>query len=217
MNLIDIYIVEDEILIREGIKAILSQEKKYRVVKEFNNGNTFLEYILKAKTLPDIVLMDIRMPVLNGVEATKQVIEQFPDLKIIALSNYVSNIFVTNMLGVGAAGYLPKSVTPDQLFKTLNLVITNGFYYDNDILNLVYKKQKSSTSILFKEQLTPREIEVLKLICSQKSAVEIGELLHISPRTVDGHRNNLLLKTESKNLVGLVVFAMKNNLFLPEF
>ncbi|WP_320814317.1 response regulator transcription factor [Flavobacterium sp.] len=213
---IKIVLVDDEALIRKGVKAILEQEDNFEIVEEFENGSVFVDYIESIKELPDIVLMDVKMPSLNGVEATKFLTAQFPDLKIIALSNYNSEVFVSNMLEVGAVCYISKSASPDEIVKNINLVYENGFYYNDSIMDYVLNNTPKNKSFFDSAFLTERESEVLQLICKQKSSTEIGEVLFISPRTVDGHRNNLLFKTESKNIVGLVIFAIHNSLFIPD-
>lgn len=213
MSKVSIVSVEDEVLIRKGVKYILQQEDNFEIVKEFDNGEVFVNYINESKKRPDIVLMDVEMPKINGIEATKQLISSYPDFKTIALSNYNSNVFIKNMLEVGAVSYLPKRVTPKVLFDTINKVVENGFYYDKYIIDFVLDKTKKVKLTIDNDDLTAREKDVLNLICKQKSATEIGEILHVSSRAVDGHRNNLLLKTESKNVFGLVMYAIKNNLF----
>ena len=216
-NKIKIILVDDEILIRKGVKAILEQEDDFQVIKEFENGQFFVDFIKNTIEFPDIILMDIRMPSLNGIEATKILTAKFPDLKIIALSNYSSDVFIANMFDVGAVAYLSKSASPKEIIETILAVYENGFSYDAHVMKFVSDIHQNKKSVLDSHFLSDREKEVLTLICLQKSATEIGEMLHISPRTVDGHRNNLLLKTASKSLVGLVVFAIQNDLFVPEF
>jgi DNA-binding NarL/FixJ family response regulator len=214
---IKIVLVDDEALIRKGVKAILEQEDNFEIVEEFENGSVFVDYIESIKELPDIVLMDVKMPSLNGVEATKNLTARFPDLKIIALSNYNSEVFISNMLEVGAVCYISKSASPDEIVRNINLVYKNGFYYNDSIMDYMIDNTPKNKSFFDSAFLTERESEVLQLICKQKSSTEIGEELFISPRTVDGHRNNLLFKTESKNIVGLVVFAIQNNFFSTDF
>ena len=216
MKKVNIVLVEDEVLIRQGIKSILEQEDHFNVIEEFGDGNSFVNYIESCDNLPDIVLTDIKMPGLNGVEATKQLCIKFPDLKIIALSSFNSEVFISNMLEAGAVCYIPKSASMEVMIDNINRVVINGFYYDDSIMNYVFDHTSKTRSVLDEDFLTGREGHVLKGICQQKSATEIGAELYISPRTVDGHRNNLLLKTGSKNIVGAVVFAVKNNLFNPE-
>jgi DNA-binding NarL/FixJ family response regulator len=214
MKKVNIVLVEDEVLIRQGIKSILEQEDHFNIIEEFGDGNSLVNYIESCDNLPDIVLMDIKMPGLNGVEATKQLCVKFPNLKIIALSSFNSEVFISNMLESGAVCYIPKSASMETMISNINKVIINGFCYDESIMN--YVLDHTTKTVFDLEFLTKREKHVLKGICQQKSAAEIGAELYISPRTVDGHRNNLLLKTGSKNIVGLVVFAVRHNLFNPE-
>lgn len=157
------------------------------------------------------------MPEINGVEATKIIHNAFPNIKIIALTSYNTKAFIMNMIAVGAVAYLIKNSTPQQLLLTIKEVADKGFYYTEDVLKIIQVEDlgtKSTKSFFDANFLTARELEVLKLICAQKSTAEIAELLFISPRTVEGHRNNLLLKSESKNMAGLVVFAIQNDLIM---
>lgn len=214
-NKIKIAIADDEILIRKGIKAILEQEDNFEVVFEASNGNELLDYLNSENELPEIILMDIRMPLLNGLEATKLITKNLPNIKIVALSSYNSPTFIYNMLDVGAVCYISKSASQEKMISSINTVVQNGFYFENVILDYINTGLEKSKSLFDNDFLTKRETEVLKLICEQKSATEIGNILNISSRTVDGHRNNLLLKTESKNVIGLVLFAIQNNIFFP--
>lgn len=214
-NKIKIAIADDEILIRKGIKAILEQEDNFEVVFEASNGNELLDYLNSENELPEIILMDIRMPLLNGLEATKLITKNLPNIKIVALSSYNSPTFIYNMLDVGAVCYISKSASQEKMISSINTVVQNGFYFENVILDYINTGLEKSKSLFDNDFLTERETEVLKLICEQKSATEIGNILNISSRTVDGHRNNLLLKTESKNVIGLVLFAIQNNIFFP--
>jgi DNA-binding NarL/FixJ family response regulator len=208
-------LVDDEILIRKGIKAILEQEDIFEVIFEAANGLELLEFLNTNSNIPDIVLTDIRMPGLNGVEATKIITSQFPNIKIIALSSYDSPIFVKNILDVGAVGHISKSVPPEELLQKIKLIVENGFYFKESMLKTIKNEVKNNKTFFDTDLFTSRELDVLKLICKQLSATEIAEKLCISSRTVDGHRNNLLLKTESKNITGLVVFAIKNDYYNP--
>ncbi|MFV8344082.1 response regulator [Flavobacterium sp. XS2P39] len=219
-NRIKIILVDDEILFRKGISFLLAREKNMEIIFEASNGDELITFLNSNKNHPDIIIMDLKMPVINGVEATKIIHEEFPELKIIALTSYDSKSFVANMIDVGAVSYLIKNATPQELLTTINEVATKGFYYTDYVMQIIQdnlltnKKTKSNFDTKF---LSSRELEVLKLICSQKSTVEIAEKLFISPRTVEGHRNNLLLKTESKNIAGLVVYAVQNDILMFDF
>ena len=211
---IQIILVDDEILFRKGISFLLGRETNIEIVFEASNGDELISFLQNNKNShPDIIIMDLKMPIINGVEATKIIRKEFPEIKIIALTSYDSKSFVANMIDVGAVSYLIKNATPQELLTTINEVASKGFYYTDYVMKIIQadvltnKKTKSNFDSNF---LSPREIEVLKLICNQKSTLEIAELLFISPRTVEGHRNNLLLKTESRNIAGLVVYAVQN-------
>jgi DNA-binding NarL/FixJ family response regulator len=214
---IKIILVDDEILFRKGISFLLEREKNIDIIYEASGGSELISFLKESTILPDIVMMDLKMPIINGVEATKILHKDFPEIKIIALTSYDSKSFVANMIAVGAVSYLIKNSTPQQLLTTINEVAVKGFYYSAYVLKIIQddfltnRKTKSSFDTTF---LTTREIEILQLICLQKNAVEIAELLFISPRTVEGHRNNLLLKTESRNIAGLVVYAIQNEIVM---
>jgi DNA-binding NarL/FixJ family response regulator len=216
-NKIKIILVDDELLFRKGISFLLEREKNMEIIFEASNGDELISFLHSNNNHPDIIMMDLKMPVINGVEATKIIRKDFPEIKIIALTSYDSKSFVANMIDVGAVSYLIKNATPQDLLTTINEVALKGFYYTDYIMEIIKedvltnKKVKSNFDSNF---LTKREIEVLKLICFQKSTVEIAEQLFISPRTVEGHRNNLLLKTESRNIAGLVVYAVQNEIIL---
>lgn len=212
---IKIILVDDEVLFRKGIIFLLEREENLKVVYEASNGNELISYLNKSTSQPDIIILDLKMPILNGVEATKIIHKKFPDIKVIALTSYDTKSFVANMLQVGAASYLLKNSTPKDLIFTINEVSTKGYYYNENVLKIIQeiaKAGKNTKCSLDTNFLSTREIEVLRLICLQKSTAEIAEELFISPRTVEGHRNNLLLKTESRNTAGLVVYAIQNEI-----
>jgi DNA-binding NarL/FixJ family response regulator len=214
-NSIKIVLVDDEILFRKGISFLLQKEKNIEIIFEASNGNELITFLKTADALPDVIIMDLKMPVINGVEATKIIRKEFPEIKIIALTSYDSKAFIANMIDVGAVSYLIKNATPKELLLTINEVASKGFHYTDYVKKIIQddlltqKKTKSNFDATF---LTAREVEVLQLICEQKSTAEIAEVLFISPRTVEGHRNNLLVKTASKNSAGLVVFAIQNEI-----
>ena len=212
---IKIVLVDDEVLFRKGISFLLQRESNIEIVFEASNGEELISYLNKTAAKPDIIIMDLKMPVLNGVEATKIIRKIFPEIKIIALTSYDTKSFIANMIQVGAVAYLIKNTTPKALLHTIDQVAKKGFYYNENVLETIKetilssKKPKSNLETGF---LSPREIEILQLICQQKTTAEIAEELFLSPRTVEGHRNNLLLKTESRNIAGLVVYAIQNEI-----
>lgn len=212
---IKIALVDDEVLFRKGISFLLQREDNMDIIFEASNGEELLTNLENSVVKPDIIMMDLKMPVLNGVEATKIIRKSFPDIKIIALTSYDTKSFIANMIQVGAVAYLIKNTTPKDLIHTINQVAIKGFYYSENVLKTVQEtivSTKNSKGALETSFLSPREIEILQLICLQKTTTEIAEHLYLSPRTVEGHRNNLLLKTESRNIAGLVVYAIQNEI-----
>ncbi|KFF04079.1 response regulator transcription factor [Flavobacterium reichenbachii] len=212
---IKIALVDDEVLFRKGIAFLLQREDNIEILFEASNGIELISQLDENEVKPDIIVMDLKMPVLNGVEATKIIRKSFPDIKIIALTSYDSKSFIANMINVGAVAYLIKNTTPKDLIITINEVSKKGFYYNENVLKTIQEtiiSSKNTRGVLETSFLSPREIEILQLICQQKTTSEIAEHLFLSPRTVEGHRNNLLLKTESRNIAGLVVYAIQNEI-----
>ncbi|MCA1919211.1 DNA-binding response regulator [Flavobacterium piscis] len=212
---IKIALVDDEVLFRKGISFLLQREDNIDIIFEASNGEELLSNLNDSIIKPDIIIMDLKMPILNGVEATKIIRKLFPEIKIIALTSYDTKSFIANMIQVGAVAYLIKNTTPKDLIHTINQVSKKGFYYCDNVLKTIQEtiiSTKNSKGNLETSFLSPREIEILQLICLQKTTTEIAEHLYLSPRTVEGHRNNLLLKTESRNIAGLVVYAIQNEI-----
>ena len=217
MENIRIALADDEVLFRKGIAFLLQRKKNIDIIFEASNGEELIAFLRENSsngTNPDIIIIDLKMPIVNGVEATRIIHEEFPEIKIIALTSYNTKSFIANMIDVGAASYLVKNTTPQELMTTINEVYANGFYYNDEVLQVIHEylisPKKKVKSRYLDEQLTNREIEVLKLICKQFSGAEIAEKLFLSTRTVEGHRNNLLRKTECKNMIGLIIYAINN-------
>jgi len=221
---IHIAIADDEQLFRAGIRFLLERVEEFEILFEAENGQELIDHLTLADKIPDIILMDLKMPVLNGVETTKIVHKQHPDIKIIALTSYGGKSFIINMIDVGASSYLLKNASPKNVIFTIQEVYKKGFYYDEQVMKMIHENLisingKKIRSDLDKKLLSKRELEVLELICSEYTTSEIAEKLFISPRTVDGHRNNLLLKTGSKNVAGLVIYGIQKKLveLSPDF
>lgn len=220
-EIIKIAIADDEVLFRQGISFILSKEANFDIVIQAADGVDLLTQLENCEVLPEIILMDLKMPNLNGVETTKVIKKKYPEIKIIAITSYYSKPFISNMIATGAVAYLAKNTPPKEVVSTVNAVATKGFCYNDNVMqviqeNMLNPESKISRSYFDLDYLTKRESEVLKLICNQKTTNEIADELFISPRTVEGHRNNLLLKTESKNVAGLVVFAFQHKIIALE-
>ncbi len=205
-----IIIVDDHALFRNVLKLLLNAHESFSVVAEASNGNDFLEIL---GVIPaDVVLMDISMPCMNGIEATARAIKKYPDLKIIALSMYGDEGYYFKMLEAGACGFLLKESEIEEVYRALFNVIEGKSYFSQDLLqNLVshFKNHPEKTNI---EELSQREIDVVKLICQGLSNNEIAEMLFLSKRTIEKHRSNILQKTGSKNTASLVMYAIKNGI-----
>lgn len=212
-----IAIADDELLFRQGLKAILQAETNFKILFDAENGNDLLEKLRKAKTKPHVIITDLKMPELNGVELAKVLTKEFPKIKIIALTSYFSKPFILNMISIGAVAYLAKNSTPNLMIKTINEVDDKGFFYDEKVLKFIKQEEKSKRKKPIKSKFdvtffTSRELEVLELLCRQFNSNDIAAKLDISRRTVETHRNNILLKTNSKNTAGLVIYSIKNKL-----
>ncbi len=216
---INVVIADDEELFRVGMVHILSRDSAIEIIYQASNGSELLDYLASCEQLPDIIITDIKMPELNGVEATKAIHQAYGEIGIIALTTYNTKPFIRNMIDVGASAYLVKNSPPEKVLHTIKQVFYNGFYYDKHVMEVVNSKKKggkyNDKTVFDGDFLTERETEVLELICKQHKTAEIGKKLFISPRTVEVHRKNLLDKTGVKNVAGLVIFAIKNELVPP--
>lgn len=214
---ITLALADDELLFRQGLISILNKEKYLDILFDAEDGIDLMNQLRTAKQLPKIVITDLKMPNLNGVETTKLIRKEFPNIKIIALTSYFSKPFIINMISIGAVAYLAKNSTPKLMLTTIKEVAEKGFYYDEQVMKFIHEglinnNDQNKKSNFDTTYFTKREKEILELICKQNTTNEIAETLFISPRTVEGHRNNLLLKTESKNIAGLVVYAIQNKM-----
>jgi len=220
MSSIKVAITDDQVLFRRGIASIINTFEGISIVLEADNGRMLLDSLQTLESLPDVVLLDLSMPELNGIETTKILHVSYPSIKIIILSVYGEDRFVTHLMELGVNAYLFKNVEPEEVERAIRTVMDKDFYFNEAFLNamknrLTNKRQKILLTENIPSTLTAREIEVLKLICKQNTAQEIAEQLFISVRTVDGHRNNLLEKTGVRNSAGLVLFAIKHRLIDP--
>lgn len=220
MNKIKIAIADDQILFRKGMAAIINNLQKMEIILEADNGRAFLDALKMAPTKPDVVLLDLSMPELNGIETARILHNDYPEIRIIVLSVHSDYRYVAHLMELGINAYLFKNVEPAEVEKAILTVIEKGFYFNEVFLKTMQerlsgKKPRILIQNNIPSTLTQRELEVLDLICRQYTAQEIAEKLFISIRTVDGHRNNLLEKTGVRNTAGLVVFAIKNNLLDP--
>jgi DNA-binding NarL/FixJ family response regulator len=206
-----IFIVDDHEFFRNGLKMVINRLKYAKVTGEASNGKEFLALLKQDE--PDIVLIDIQMPEMNGLEATRLAMEDFPDLKIVALTMFDDEEYVQSMIDAGAKGFLLKNITKDLLDQALQAVQAGKNYYSPELFDFFTRKVVREPRNDEEEiQFTRREKEILQLICDGLSNKEIADKLFISERTVIGHKSNLLAKTDCKSSVGLLSYAIRNKL-----
>ncbi len=210
-NIIKIMIVDDHEIFRKGLKTIINNIEDAQVVAEAANGKAFLEKIENIEV--DIIFMDIKMPEMNGVEATQKALEKYPHLKIVALTMFNEDDYIQSMIDTGVMGFLIKNITKDILDEAIHTIYNNKNYYSHELFDFftrqVSKDEKKTEERI---QLTKREKEILQLLTEGLSNKEIADVLFVSERTVIGHKTNLLSKTGCKNTIGLLSFAIKNKL-----
>lgn len=213
---IRIALTDDEALFRKGLRSLLEEAEGLDVLWEAEDGQDLLDKLSSADPLPEVLLLDLKMPRLTGIEAAKVIREKYPDIRIVVLSTYFSKAFIVNMIEIGAGAYLAKNTDPDEVIMTIREVHQKGFYYSGPVMEVIREHVMAphapKPKPVFEVEITTREQEILQLICEQYTTSEIADKLFISPRTVDGHRNNLLEKLGCRNTAGLVVFAIQKQL-----
>lgn len=214
---INIAIVDDEELIVVLLKDFLSHDQEINILFTALSGDEFLDKTRSAEKLPDVVLMDLRMKGKDGIDTCVELKEEFPDVKVITISSFYKKSFMGYMMRSGVSAFIPKSISPIDLVGVIKDVYYKGFYFMPEQIDIMRDQiSKKVPQPVYQQQqdvaLSQREIDVLKLICEELTAVEIADKLCVAKRTVDGHRNNLLSKTGAKNTAGLVMYAMKNGI-----
>lgn len=214
MEVIKVAIADDHKIFRKGVVLSLRPFTNIKFVQEAENGEELLNGI--ATSEPDVVLMDLRMPVKDGIETTKALSKQYPHIHVIVLSMYEDERFVYHLMENGAHGYLLKNAEPQEIRKAIIDVHEKGYYLNNFVNRILLKrshsKQKAIPSLTNEITITDKEKDVLKYICMEFTAQEIAQKMDISPRTVEAIKDRLMERFGSKNTAGLVFFAVKNNL-----
>lgn len=209
----NIIIVDDHDLFREGIKTMLELDEIARVIGIASNGKELLELLETHK--PDIILMDIDMPVMGGIETTSVLSEKYPEIKVIALSMFGEEEYYLDMIEAGARGFILKSANKDQLQNAIVEVFQGRSFFSGELLTKLVKRLESKVSNKSDDpgiQFTDREIELMQNMCLGLSSYEIAEKMYLSEKTIENYRVKLMRKTGSKNSIGLVIFAIKNKL-----
>lgn len=218
MGVIKVAIADDHKIFRKGVILSLRPYTNIRFVLEADHGQMLLDGLQEITTddKPDVILMDLRMPMKDGIETTKQVAKQFPQIHIIALTMFEDERFVSHMMEIGANGYLLKSADPAEIKRAIMEVMSKGYYLNNFVNRILLKKSHSKTKAIptlnSEITLNDRERDVIKYICMEFTAQEIAQKLEVSPRTVEAIKDRLMERFGAKNTAGLVFFAVKNNL-----
>ncbi|MBL7983082.1 MAG: response regulator transcription factor [Flavobacteriales bacterium] len=215
--MIRLALADDQVLFRRGLSMLLADMTDVRIVLECANGEELLTGLRNDPV--DIVLLDLEMPVMSGMDAMKHMRSEFPDVKVIVLSMHSEEKFIVHLMELGANGYVLKTAEPDEIENAIRAVACTGYHFSDMVsrvlLHGLVKKEKLKPSFDDIDPLSAREQEVLRLICQELTTTEIAGKLYLSPRTVEGHRNNILLKTGARNTAGLVVYAMTKGIYSP--
>ena len=218
--MIKVALVDDHQLFRKSLSLLLKSCDTISVVYDTSDGLAFLKYLEEAEL--DVLLLDLEMPIVHGYDVCKQAKFIDPDLKIIILSQLTSKEAVHQVMEIGANGYFTKNSSPEMLEQAIHNVLDKDYYFDISLSTvireaLLWKKKRVTFSDVPDVHLTPREIEIIQLATQEKCSKEIADTLNISTRTVEKHRKHIMEKTQSKNFIGVVLYALKKNfIFLDD-
>lgn len=215
--MIQVALVDDQVLFRRGMSLLLRDMADVRVAFECANGEELLTGLRDNPV--DIVLLDVDMPVMDGMEAMKRMKELHPEVKVVMLSTYADDAHIVEAMELGANAYLLKTAEPEEIENAIRSVAESGYHFNERVskvmLHGLVARKQVKPAYPEVDPLSERELEVLRAICQEMTTTEIAGQLFISPRTVEGHRNNLLLKTGARNAAGLVVYALTKGLYTP--
>jgi DNA-binding NarL/FixJ family response regulator len=206
-----VVIVDDHLLFAQALQNLLSSFCNCRVLYHAKNGKEFIDRLRHRENIPDIALIDIKMPVMNGIETTEWLTRNIPEVNTLGLSMDDEEETIIKMVRAGAKGYLLKDIDPSVLEDAFRDVMDKGYYYSDLITSTMFNSLHKSSEP--SHQLRDREIEFLKLVCTEKTYKEIASEMFLSPKTIDGYRESLFEKLQIKSRVGLAVFAIKNKIY----
>ena len=214
MQKIKVLVVDDHTIVRDGICALLALSGDIEVVGEATNGNEALNKVRKLS--PDVVVMDIAMPIMGGLEATRRINKEFPGIKVLVLTQYDDKEYFFPVIESGASGYISKAAASSELIAGIRSVFRGDSYLSPSVTKLLVEKYKNTSGELVSQdpynQLTEREREILKLLAEGRSTQEIAKMLVITPKTVEGHKTNLMAKLGVHNRVELVKYALRKGI-----
>lgn len=209
-----IAIADDYKIFREGIKKCIASDDTLQVIIEADNGEELLAQF--AGQIPDVVIMDLKMPVMDGIAATEIIRKKFPDVKVLVVTMYGEDKFIIHLMEIGANGYLLKNAEPDEIRRSIYAVYENGYYFTDIVNKALLKKLSTKNNIRpsFNQdiELSAQEVEVLKLICEEKTDEEIAKEMSLSSHTVEDIQQSLIKKVGVRNIAGLVMYAIKNGI-----
>ena len=218
---IKIALVDDEQLILDGLSLLLHDKENIRVILSSNHGIEFLKKLASCseEERPQVVLLDINMKPMDGFEVVEHLKKDFPNVQIIILSSHYQTAIFGHMIKLGVAAFIPKNASQELLIEAIQKVYQTGMFFspkDHEMLASFVKNKSNKRHFNFYHKLTERELDVLKLICAEHTNQEIAEQLFISKRTVEGHRQNIMDKIGAKNTVGLIIYAIMHEIYLPD-
>jgi len=208
-----VVVVDDHILLSQAIGSLVEKFDKFNVLYLCKNGQELITKFKSPKNIPDIVLMDVKMPIMNGIETTAYLKDHHPSVKVLALSIEEDESTVLKMLRAGAKGYVMKDVKKSELENALLEVHKNGYYHSNTVAEILINSLSTKNTTL--SSLKEREIEFIKHACTEKTYKEIADEMFLSPKTIDGYRDVLFEKLNLRNRTGLVLYAIRNKIFIP--
>lgn len=211
-NKIKIALADDHTLFRKGVEELIEDWDNMEAIISVANGNELIASMSAAKDLPDLCLLDINMPELNGFETAKKIRETWPDMKILAVSVYDSEFNVISMLRAGAGGYILKDAQPAMLKAAIEGLYKNGFHHSELVTGKILHQLISTSREVNSTQLNENEIQFLKLCCTELTYREIADIMGLSHRTIDGYRDQLFSKLGIKSRTGLVMYALKTGI-----
>ncbi len=216
MSQINVLLVDDHNIVKQGLRAILESHASITVVEEADNGQEALDK-LETSAVIDFVIIDINMPIMNGIEATEIITKKYPTIHVLALTMLNEEYHIRKMLKAGADGYILKNSSKDELLKAVTTIAKGEHYFSKEatdiiMMDMVQGEPQTKGAPTTEVYLTDREKDIIKLIAQEFTNAEIGEKLFISVRTVDAHRRNLLQKIGARNTAGLVVYAIEHQL-----
>jgi len=210
--MIKIIIVDDHVLFSQALHGLISDFEDFKVIGQFENGQKLIDHCGNCTEKPDVILMDVQMPVVNGVDATKWLKKNHPEIKVLALTTSDDEATILKMLRAGAKGYLLKDIHPTVLHQAIVETHKKGFYYTEQVSETLLHANDIKTNSLQKVDLKPRELELLKYTAKEMTYKEIAAKMFLSPKTIDGYRERLFVKLDVKSRVGLVLYAIKEGI-----